>query len=321
MTRILVIAEVVGGELAPITREALGLAQSCAGLTGAKVDALLISRDASHARELIEAGAETVFHSPAEENEYDAERWIPIAETLARELKPDAILMGHTPAGADLAPRLATRLDSASATGCLAVERLDERFVFTRAGYGGNVRERVAITASPAVATLRAGAGTASADASRTGRVVALEPQPGRGRVRITARHVSEGGKDLEKARVIVAGGRGLGGPEGFPVLETLANTLGGSVGASRVPCDLGWCPHSWQIGLTGKTVTPELYIAVGISGASHHLAGCGNRKVIVAINSDADAAIFKEARLGIVGDYRKVIPALVDALAQAADG
>jgi electron transfer flavoprotein alpha subunit len=113
----------------------------------------------------------------------------------------------------------------------------------------------------------------------------------------------------------VVAGGRGLGGPEGFAELAKLADVLGGAVGASRVACDLGWCPHSWQVGLSGKTVTPALYIAVGISGASHHMAGCGNSGVILAINSDPEATIFKEARFGAVGDYREIVPALVKEL------
>jgi electron transfer flavoprotein alpha subunit len=119
----------------------------------------------------------------------------------------------------------------------------------------------------------------------------------------------------LEEATVIVAGGRGLNGAEGFKVLEPLVAALGGAVGASRVPCDLGWCSHAMQIGLTGKTVTPALYIAVGISGASHHLAGCGNAKTIVAINTDKNAAIFRDAKFGVVGDYAKVVPALTAAI------
>jgi electron transfer flavoprotein alpha subunit len=114
---------------------------------------------------------------------------------------------------------------------------------------------------------------------------------------------------------VVVAGGRGLEGPQGFEMLAELARELGGAVGASRVACDLGWCPHSWQIVLTGKTVTPELYIAVGISGAGHHMAGCGNAKAIVAINADPDAAIFQDSVFGVVGDYREVVPALTAAL------
>ena len=114
-------------------------------------------------------------------------------------------------------------------------------------------------------------------------------------------------------AAVIVAGGRGLNGPEGFRTLQELADALGGAVAASRVPCDLGWCPRSWQIGLTGRTVQPELYIAVGISGAGHHMAGCGNARTIVAVNTDAEAAIYRDARFGIVGDYQQFIPVFID--------
>ncbi|MDH5535647.1 MAG: electron transfer flavoprotein subunit alpha/FixB family protein, partial [Betaproteobacteria bacterium] len=120
-------------------------------------------------------------------------------------------------------------------------------------------------------------------------------------------------GVRLEDARVIVAGGRGLNGPDGFRVLEELAAALGGAVGASRVPCDLEWCPRSWQIGLTGKTVRPDLYIAVGISGAGHHMAGCGNAKAIVAVNTDPEAAIFKDARFGVVGDFQEFVPAFIE--------
>ncbi|MDP2707793.1 MAG: electron transfer flavoprotein subunit alpha/FixB family protein, partial [Burkholderiales bacterium] len=116
----------------------------------------------------------------------------------------------------------------------------------------------------------------------------------------------------LEDAKVIVAGGRGLNGVAGFGMLAELANMLGGAVGASRVPCELGWCPRSWQIGLTGRTVTPDLYIAVGISGAGHHMAGCGNAKAIVAVNTDPEAAIFRDARYGVVGDYQRFIPAFI---------
>jgi electron transfer flavoprotein alpha subunit len=136
-------------------------------------------------------------------------------------------------------------------------------------------------------------------------------------RVRVIAREREAAGAErLEDAKIIVAGGRGLEGPEGFQVLQALADVMGAAVGSSRVPCDLGWCAHSRQIGLTGRTVTPDLYVAVGISGAGHHMAGCGNAKNIVAINTDPDAAIFRQARFGVVGDYRKVVPALGQAVA-----
>jgi electron transfer flavoprotein alpha subunit len=124
-----------------------------------------------------------------------------------------------------------------------------------------------------------------------------------------------EQGTRLETAKVVVAGGRGLGSAEGFQVLEQLASVVAGVVGASRVACDLGWVPHSRQIGLSGRTVTPDLYIAVGISGASQHMAGCGKARAILAINSDPEAAIFKDATFGVVADYKELVPALIEAI------
>jgi electron transfer flavoprotein alpha subunit len=135
-------------------------------------------------------------------------------------------------------------------------------------------------------------------------------------RVRIVSRNVSATtGVRLETAAVVVAGGRGLNGPEGFNVARELADLLGGALGASRVACDLEWCPASIQIGLSGRTVAPELYLALGISGASQHMAGCGGAKTIVAINNDPTAQIFKSARFGIVGDCEEILPPLIDAL------
>ena len=303
------------GSATPLTRELLGLARDV-GPSG-EVAALLIAADSSAAADLIKHGADRVLlfeHAGAEE--YDGELWLTTAERIARDIKPRALFAGHTPAGADLAPRLAFRLESAVATGCLAVAVEDGEFLFTRACYGGNVRETLSIRSAPAVATIKAGTGVARVDSARRGDIVCVENVALSLRTRVIARErETASGTSLEDARIIVAGGRGLDGPEGFRVLEDLAQVLGAAVGASRVPCDLGWCPHSWQIGLTGKTVTPDLYFAVGISGAGHHMAGCGNAKSIVAINTDANAAIFKEARFGLVGDYRKLVPALIEAL------
>jgi electron transfer flavoprotein alpha subunit len=124
-------------------------------------------------------------------------------------------------------------------------------------------------------------------------------------------------GSRLETAKIIVAGGRGVGSADGFRTLEKLAATVGGAVGASRVACDLGWVPQSRQIGLSGKTVSPDLYIAVGISGASQHMAGCGKARAILAINTDPDASIFKDATFGVVGDYREIVPALIEQISK----
>ena len=313
---VLVIAEVRNGSPTPLTRELLGLARDLA--PGGEVAALLIADDSRAVADLVAHGADRIY---LREDAGSGEQWLPHAEHVAREIVPRAIFAGHTPAGADLAPRLAFRLESAVATGCVAVDCENGELRFTRPCYGGNVRETVLIGSVPAVATIKAGAGIARADPQRRGEIVRLAASTVTPRTRVIARErESAPGLRLEDARVVVAGGRGLEGPEGFRVLEALARVLGAAVGASRVPCDLGWCPHSWQIGLTGKTVTPELYFAVGISGAGHHMAGCGNAKTIVAINNDAQAAIFRDARFGVVGDYRKLVPALAQAIKDLPD-
>lgn len=315
---VLVIAETRGGASTTLTRELLGLARALADESAGEVAALLISADPHAAAELIAHGADRVYVSESAAEDYEGERWLTIAERVARLAAPRAILAGHTAAGADLVPRLAFRLESAAATGCTGITIEAGRLMFTRACYGGNVRETISFNSDPALATVKAGTGTAKADAAREGEIIPVTAEHSNARTRVVARErETAGALSLEDASTIVAGGRGLEGPDGFRVLEALAGVLDAAVGSSRVPCDLGWCPHSWQIGLTGKTVTPDLYFAIGISGAGHHMAGCGNARTIVAINSDPEAAIFRDARFGIVGDYRKIVPALTAAVAQ----
>jgi electron transfer flavoprotein alpha subunit len=312
MATILVVAEIRDGVPTGLTREVLGLARE---LAGEGVAALAFTPHPEPLADLIAHGAGRVYWCDQSEA-YDGELWVAVTEQVAQEIAPEAILACHTSAGAELAPRLAFRLQSAVATGCTGITSESGKLLFTRGCYGGNVRETMSFATIPAIATVKAGVGVPNASAVRTGDIVRVTAPALIRRTRIVARQrESADTQALENAKIIVAGGRGLEGPEGFRVLEALAQSLGAAVGSSRVPCDLGWCPHSWQIGLTGKTVTPDLYFAIGISGAGQHMAGCGNAKTIVAINTDADAAIFREARYGIVGDYRKVVPALVDAV------
>ena len=312
---VLVVAECRSGQPTALTFELLGLARTLTEKTGGGVAAVVIGSEEAAAA-LAQRGVKRVYWCGSESDEYESEPWVDTVEWLARDLEPHAILCGHTPSGADLAPRLAFRLETGVATGCVEITSDPGKLLFTRACFGGNVRETVSFTAKPALATVKPGVGVAAAETTSRGAVITLESPSKKRRTRVLGRHRESAERArLEDAKVIVAGGRGLQGPEGFRVLENLAAVLDGAVGSSRVPCDLGWCPHGWQIGLTGKTVTPDLYFAVGISGAGHHLAGCGNAKTIVAINTDPGAAIFKEARFGIVGDYRKVVPALATAL------
>ncbi len=312
---VLVIVELVGDKASTASFELLALARNLSNQQ--PVAALLLGAGQATADTLIAHGADKVIlGTRAFFDGYNSDVWVTCAANVAREQRATLVLAPHTPLGADLLPRLAFRLDAACVTGCVSIESKDGTHHFTRAAYGGNVRETLRLKTNISVATVRAGIYDAlPADVQRHGEIVELNEAPP-SRIRVTERTRDAGeGVRLEDAKVIVSGGRGLNGPEGFKVLEPLAAALGAVVGASRVPCDLGWCSHAMQIGLTGKTVTPELYIAVGISGASHHLAGCGNAKTIVAINTDKDAAIFREAKFGVVGDYAKVVPALTAAL------
>jgi len=315
---VLVVAETLQGKTTSPTCELLGLARCLADQAGGTVVAALLgSGGDAVAQELITRGADKVLVAEhALLGEYHADAWVPLIARICRQAACDAILLSHNAVGADLAPRLAFRLGTAVATGCVEVALSAGRFTLTRPCYGGNAREVVAFKTTPAVATVRPGCyDVLVADASRSGAVEQVQPDFDtlaiRTRTVARKRDAAEGIR-LEDAKVIVAGGRGLNGADGFRVLAKLAHALGGTVGASRVPCDLGWCPRSWQIGLTGRTVTPELYIAVGISGAGHHMAGCGNAKTIVAVNTDPEAAIFRDARYGIVGDYQKFVPAFI---------
>ena len=318
MTTVLVIAETMQGKTTGPACELLGLARRLADQAGGTVAAALLgSGGDTAAKELIARGADKVFVAEhALLVEYHADAWVPVLARICRQAACDAVLICHNAVGADLAPRLAFRLGTAVATGCVEVVWGAGGLVLTRPCYGGNAREVVAFKTAPAIATVRPGCYDALAfDASRRGTVEQVLPELDATaiRTRIVARkRETADGMRLEDAKVIVAGGRGLNGAAGFGVLAELARALGGAVGASRVPCDLGWCPRSWQIGLTGRTVTPELYIAVGISGAGHHMAGCGNAKAIVAVNTDPEAAIFREARYGVVGDYQQFIPAFI---------
>lgn len=313
---VLVIAELVDGKLTGLTAELLGVARRLAEQLGGPVSAAVVGDGiANEATGCITRGADRVYaanHTLLAE--YQGETWLPTVENIAREACPAVILLGHTPNGADLAPRLAFRLRTAVAMDCVEVAVDGDKLLLTRPCYGGNARSVVSCNTRPVVATVRAKSQDPLApDASRTGEMISVPLDLASSvRTRIVGREQMSGeGVRLEEADIVVAGGRGLNGPEGFRVIEELAEVLGAAVGASRAACDLGWYPHSRQIGLTGKVVTPSLYIAVGISGASQHMAGCAGAKTLVAINPDANAAIFQFARFGVTGDYAQVVPAV----------
>jgi electron transfer flavoprotein alpha subunit len=227
------------------------------------------------------------------------------------------VLFGQTMIGRDMAPRLAARLDTAVAMDCVELSLEGEKLLASRPCYGGNARARYSINGMPQIATLRAKVYDPPArDDSRQAEVIkqAADVSEDTIRARVTGRTKEEvAGVRLEDAAVVVSAGRGMGSPEAVKSLEELAELLGGAVGATRAVCDLGWYPVSAQVGLTGKVVTPDLYIAVAISGASQHMAGISQVKNIVAINKDPEANIFKAARIGVVGDWKEVVPAFME--------
>lgn len=314
-----VVVEMSDGRPISLAYEMLGRARELADGSGERVLACVLGRELDGvAAELIAHGADCVYLVDAALlADYQADAWTPDLVNVIRQAQPAAVMIGHTLVGADLAPRLAFRLGTAVATSCTEVSEDDGKLLLTRPCYGGKANEVVSITTLPAVFTVKPKSLAARpAQNGRTGEVVrvdaVLDPATVRIKVREIRRDASAGAR-LESANIVVAGGGGMKGPQGFEVVARLAELLGGAVGASRVACDLGWCPPSYQVGLSGKTVAPELYLAIGISGAGQHMAGCANAKTIVAINTDADAPIFKFATYGVVGDCHALMPALIE--------
>jgi electron transfer flavoprotein alpha subunit len=317
-----VVAEVVDARPTGLSHEMLGLARRLADSAGGTVHAGLMGSGLDGLGEdLIAHGADAVHvvDAPLLAG-YQAEAWLPDLVAMIGRVRPDAVMVGHTALGADLAPRLAFRLGTTVVTGCNKVVIEGDDLLLTRPCYGGKAEEVVSMRTSPAMFTIKSKCfePIASED-SRAGTVVpvdsVLDPASVRTKVREVRRDAGDGAR-LESARTIVAGGGGMKGSHGFELAQQLADSLGGAVGASRVACDLGWCPPSRQVGLSGKTVAPELYIAIGISGAGQHMAGCANAKNIVAINTDPSAPIFRYARFGVVGDCHQVMPALIAGIA-----
>lgn len=300
--------------------ELAALARSLADQLGGSVAAILIAEANSEdfSKDLIAYGADTVYvaEDPAFEK-YQPEAYAMAIEQICRDSAPELLLFGHSLKGADLAPRLSWRLKAGLATDCVEFPVEDGRISAVRPVYGSKGLSVMVNNSSPCIATLRSKAvSPAEKDETRTGEIrkVQLDLDPGALRIKNIERVQEEAeGPKLEEAEVVVSGGRGLGGQEQFAILEELAGILGGVVGGSRVAVDNKWLPSSRQVGLTGTMVSPRLYIAVGISGATQHMAGCASSQYIVAINTDPDAPIFQRAHFGVVGDYKQVLPTMIE--------
>lgn len=316
MTRkVLVLGEVRDQQLRNVSYEAIAAAKTMA--EGGEVVGVLLGEQVKDlANSLIHYGADRVVIVEDEKlAQYTSDAYSQAFMAVVEAENPDGIVFGHTALGKDLSPKIASKLNSGLVSDVTAIGNEDGNIIFTRPIYSGKAFEKKIVTDGLLFATVRPNNITPlEKDENRSGEVssISVDIKDLRSIIKEVVRKTSEG-VDLTEAKVIVAGGRGVKSAEGFKPLQELADVLGGAVGASRGACDAEYCDYSLQIGQTGKVVTPDLYIACGISGAIQHLAGMSNSKVIVAINKDPEANIFKVADYGIVGDLFEVVPMLTE--------
>ncbi|MCD3194911.1 electron transfer flavoprotein subunit alpha/FixB family protein [Clostridium botulinum C] len=318
-----VFAEQRDGELQKVALELLGKGREIADKLGVELTAVLLGNKIENvANELLSHGADKVIYAEDERlSHYTTGAYTKVICDLVEEKKPEILFIGATFIGRDLGPRVAARLHTGLTADCTALDTEEGtgHLLMTRPAFGGNLMATIMCTENrPQMSTVRPGvfdkleADESRVDASKIEKVnVELAAED----LKVTVKEVVKIAKevvDIGEAEVIVAGGRGVGNKENFAKLEELAELLGGTIAGSRAAIDNGWIDHVLQVGQTGKTVRPKLYIACGISGAIQHLAGMQDSDYIIAINKDEDASIMKVADLGLVGDLNKIIPELI---------
>ena len=317
MAEVLVLAELQNGEISRNSLEVLGAGRAIAR-QGSLATAVLGPPNDDASAVLWEHGADRVLW--LDDPLLESRQPDLVASALAQvvsQVSAQILILADDSSGREVAPRLAHRLHAGLVTEIVSVGTKGNAVIFRRPTYGGRCIAEMMVDRFPVVGTVKLR--TMEAALSQPGRrgeatSVSVALDPAAAKTRVTGRVAEEvRGVKLENARVVVSGGRGLKGPEPFVQLEELAQVLRGAVGASRAATDAGWVPVSRQVGQTGKSVSPDLYIAVGISGAIQHLAGMTGSKMIVAVNTDADAPIFKVAHLGVVGDYKVILPAFLN--------
>lgn len=321
---ILIYAEITRkGELAPVVLELANAAQDLAQkLGGVEVNALVITSRFTAQSSLQNNGFDKVYVVQDERlKDYSTEYYSKIAIDVINEVKPAIVLIGATTQGRDLAPRISSALNTGLTADCTSLD-INEKGMLaaTRPTFGGNLMATILCKNMPQMASVRPKVLNAACKTiEKDTQFIEMQPQIDNveKKVELTEfipnKQVS--GKRIDEAEIIVSGGKGLKSPEGFKLLEELANILGGAVGASRAAVDAGWADHSIQVGQTGKTVMPKLYIACGISGAIQHTVGMNGSEKIIAINKDPKAPIFSIADVGIVGDVYEVVPELIKML------
>jgi electron transfer flavoprotein alpha subunit len=315
---VLVFAEQREGETAAVSFELLGAGRRLADKLDSGLNAVLLGADEAQAKELIKWGADKVFLCDAPSlKQFNDDTYAGVLSDLINEQKPSVVLAGATPIGRSFIPRVAARLRTGLTADCTSLEIDSEtgNLLQVRPAFGGNIMATILCPDyRPQMATVRPRVmKKGEYKKESTGEIIniSLDQIVSRTKVLETVKEVSGISVNLHEADFIIAGGRGAGGEKGFKMLEELAEVLNGVVGASRAAVDEGWVPYSHQVGQTGKTVNPKIYIACGISGAVQHLVGMQSSDMIIAINKNPDAPIFNVATYGIVGDMFEIVPML----------
>lgn len=320
-----VFAEQRDGKVASVSYELLGIGKKLSNRLGTKLCAVLLGADESEAGELIKWGADKVYVcvDPVLQK-FSDDTYTEMLSRLISEHRPSIVLAGATPVGRSFIPRVAARLKTGLTADCtsLEIDKETNNLIQIRPAFGGNIMAAILCPDyRPQMATVRPRVmKKGEYDSARTGEIVHIKADNLVSRTRVidSVKEVSQIAVNLHEADIIVAGGRGLGDPKGFKLLEELAGVLDGAVGASRAVVDEGWISYSHQVGQTGKTVCPRIYIACGISGAVQHLVGMQSSDIIIAINKNPDAPIFNVATYGIVGDLFEIVPLLIKKIKEA---
>jgi len=317
---ILAIAEQQEGVFRKVTYEAVSEGRRIADSLGCELNALVLGNNIENISKELEqfgAGRIIVAENPAL-HEYLPDAYVNVIADVVNKETPDVVILGASTQGKDIAARLSARLDAPLAMDCVAIRFEENDLIATRFMYGGKILADIVLDGKPKIFTIRPNAMTI-AKAAGTGSIEKFDADTGTTVMKFIEKHLETGKVELTEADTVVSGGRGMGGPD-FTVIEELAQLLGGAVGASRSAVDEGWRSASDQVGQTGKVVSPNLYIACGISGAIQHLAGMSSSKVVVAINKDPEAPIFSKADYGIQGDLFEVVPLISEEIRKLKD-
>jgi len=310
-----VFPEVVDGKLKKVSREALSIGRKLAAAMGA--DLAAFAGDRAAGADAGRYGAKKLF--TASIGPYMTETYAAALHEAIAKMQPAIVLFGGTSNGRDLAPRVAARLNVGVASDVDRLEWTDGKLRARRPVYSGKAFATVEISGTPAMATTRPNAFPAEEVEGGQAEIVEIAPAAVEMKSKLVETKMPEAGElTIAEADIIVSGGRGLKEAANFSLIRDLAHAIGGAVGASRATVDAGWIDHQHQVGQTGRVVSPNLYIAAGISGAIQHLAGMSSSKHIVAINKDSEAPIFRVADLGVVGDLFKIVPALTEEIKKA---